>query len=256
MSWRIEQADPLALLRELPDRWAQTCITSPPRELPIPYVIAVLDEVRRVLRDDGTLWLALTRRGDTASRFEAALAETAWEQQAPAASASYRPAGGQLVLLAKQPGFLYEPSRALAASRATQSPVCPRHPIAQAPGERCRLCRQARRAWCVPPPGAAGLLSREAVEWCIVASTVPRACCACGTPWRRAQSEAFPDRPWRTMCRHTAGRGRCLVIDPFCSTGETGIAAVRRGRDFLGIETSPANAATARKQLAALGRAR
>ncbi len=31
MSWRIEHADPLAILRELPDTWAQTCVTSPPR---------------------------------------------------------------------------------------------------------------------------------------------------------------------------------------------------------------------------------
>lgn len=30
MSWRIETADALSLLRELPDDWAQTCVTSPP----------------------------------------------------------------------------------------------------------------------------------------------------------------------------------------------------------------------------------
>ncbi len=30
MSWRIEHADALSLLRELPDNWAQTCVTSPP----------------------------------------------------------------------------------------------------------------------------------------------------------------------------------------------------------------------------------
>jgi DNA modification methylase len=30
MSWRIEEADALNLLRELPDNWAQTCVTSPP----------------------------------------------------------------------------------------------------------------------------------------------------------------------------------------------------------------------------------
>jgi DNA modification methylase len=30
MSWRIEHADALKLLRELPDGWAQTCVTSPP----------------------------------------------------------------------------------------------------------------------------------------------------------------------------------------------------------------------------------
>ena len=31
MSWRIEEADALVLLRELPDGWAQTCVTRPPR---------------------------------------------------------------------------------------------------------------------------------------------------------------------------------------------------------------------------------
>jgi DNA modification methylase len=30
VSWRIEHSDALSLLRELPDDWAQTCITSPP----------------------------------------------------------------------------------------------------------------------------------------------------------------------------------------------------------------------------------
>ena len=30
MSWRIEHADALSLLQELPDEWAQTCVTSPP----------------------------------------------------------------------------------------------------------------------------------------------------------------------------------------------------------------------------------
>jgi DNA modification methylase len=42
------------------------------------------------------------------------------------------------------------------------------------------------------------------------------------------------------------------VIDPFCATGETGIAALRRGRDFLGIEPDPAHATTARERLARL----
>jgi len=31
MSFRIEQADPLTLLSELPDKLAQTCVTSPRR---------------------------------------------------------------------------------------------------------------------------------------------------------------------------------------------------------------------------------
>jgi DNA modification methylase len=138
MSWRIEHADALPLLRELPDDWAQTCVTSPPYwglrdyglwpstwgaapgcqhawgeiqrgrradllpadqtrstgrlgldarqkqaglqggrfcercdawqgclgleptpELYVEHLVTVLDEVRRVLRPDGTLWLNL-----------------------------------------------------------------------------------------------------------------------------------------------------------------------------------------------------
>ncbi|HKW11098.1 MAG TPA: site-specific DNA-methyltransferase [Gemmatimonadaceae bacterium] len=66
-----------ALLREMPDGCVQTCITSPPywglrdygnseqigiEPTPVAYVAALVDvfcEVRRVLRDDGTLWLNL-----------------------------------------------------------------------------------------------------------------------------------------------------------------------------------------------------
>mgnify|MGYP001570049176 CR=1 FL=1 len=69
--------DALARLRELPDACVQTCVTSPPyfglrdyghdgqiglEATPEEYVaslVAVFREVRRVLRDDGTLWCNL-----------------------------------------------------------------------------------------------------------------------------------------------------------------------------------------------------
>ena len=69
--------DALAVLRDVPDASVQTCITSPPywglrdygvagqlglESTPEEYVaalVAVFREVRRVLRDDGTLWLNL-----------------------------------------------------------------------------------------------------------------------------------------------------------------------------------------------------
>jgi len=69
--------DCLTVLRTLPDGFAHTCVTSPPywglrdyghdgqiglEETPDAYVermVAVFREVRRVLRDDGTLWLNL-----------------------------------------------------------------------------------------------------------------------------------------------------------------------------------------------------
>ena len=83
MTIRILEGDCLASLRTLPDGIAQTCVTSPPyyglrdyghagqiglEETPDAYVARLVDvfrEVRRVLRDDGTLWLNL---GDSYAR--------------------------------------------------------------------------------------------------------------------------------------------------------------------------------------------
>lgn len=83
MSARILVGDCLARMREIPDQTAQTCVTSPPyfglrdygvdgqiglEATPDEFVakmVEVFREVRRVLRDDGTLWLNL---GDSYSR--------------------------------------------------------------------------------------------------------------------------------------------------------------------------------------------
>lgn len=75
MSVRILEGDALTVLRTLPDQSVQCCITSPPYfglrdygvsgqlglektpQLYVDAMVAVFSEVRRVLRDDGTLWL-------------------------------------------------------------------------------------------------------------------------------------------------------------------------------------------------------
>jgi DNA modification methylase len=77
MSYKILQGDCIEQMRTLPDQSVQTCVTSPPyfglrdygkdgqiglEETPEAYVgkmVEVFREVRRVLRDDGTLWLNL-----------------------------------------------------------------------------------------------------------------------------------------------------------------------------------------------------
>lgn len=76
----ILHGDALAILRQLPDQCVQCCVTSPPywnlRDYGVPgqigleqtpqdfieKLVSVFGEVRRVLRDDGVLWLNL---GDT-----------------------------------------------------------------------------------------------------------------------------------------------------------------------------------------------
>lgn len=80
MTWKILQGDARERLAALPDASVQCCVTSPPyfglrdyghdgqiglEPTPAAYVsalVAVFDEVWRVLRDDGVLWLNL---GDT-----------------------------------------------------------------------------------------------------------------------------------------------------------------------------------------------
>lgn len=241
MSFRIEHTDPLTLLCELPERWAQTCVTTPRRDMLVADLIAVLDEVHRVLRDDGTLWLALTRGGNS-HEVTQALKDTRWLQPATVVPS-------ELLLLTKQPEFSFHPPRPAPARFGAQSLLCPRYPVAQRPGRRCQRCPVPRRGWCVPSPGAAGIPPREVIEWCILASTVPCACSVCGAPFKQP---ARCGERWRSTCTHRVGRGRCLVIDPFCGTGDTGIVAVRRGRQYLGADSNSANVAAARARLARL----
>jgi DNA modification methylase len=77
MNWRVLVGDVREKLAELPDGCVQTCVTSPPywalrdygvdgqigmEATPDEFVaqlVAVFREVKRVLRDDGTLWMNL-----------------------------------------------------------------------------------------------------------------------------------------------------------------------------------------------------
>ena len=222
MSYRVEQADPLTLLSELPSQWAQTFVTSPRRDEPVSYLLAVLDEVRRVLREDGTLWLALTRGGNS-HELTQALKDTLWlRPDAP------RSAPRQVVLLTKSERFLFNPRRGLGVTRSPQEPGRPRCPLATRAGRGRANRPLPRRAWCVPSPGAASVLPVEVIEWCVLASTAPYSCGACGAPWTRTTKKTRSGRHWRPTCPHHNDRGRCLVIDPFSTTPETGAVAVRR----------------------------
>jgi len=43
---------------------------------------------------------------------------------------------------------------------------------------------------------------------------------------------------WKPTCKHEAGVRPCLILDPFCGSGTTGLVAYRLGRDFVGIDAS------------------
>ncbi len=243
MSWRIEESDALTLLRELPSEWAQTCVTRPPLEVPVGELIAVLQETRRVLRADGTLWLALPRGGNSQDILES-LGDTAWERSEGASTPS------SVVLFTKQPEHLRNRRLLPVALFERRFRCAVPHRLSGAWGAR----HTPRRAFCVTASGHDWLLPHEVIDWCILTSTVPRACGVCGAPWQRVPFAAGREKEWRRGCVHLNGRGRSLVIDPYCGRGNTGLAAQRRGRDFLGIEQSPPLATLARTRLTLAGR--
>jgi hypothetical protein len=67
-------------------------------------------------------------------------------------------------------------------------------------------------------------------------------------PYRGPHFAAFPiDIP--TRCIKAGCKPGGMVLDPFCGTGTTGIAALALGRQFTGIELNPAFAALAAERL-------
>ena len=96
--WEIKQGDAIEVLKTIPDQSINTCITSPPywglrdygvevqiglEKTPEEYVskmVEVFREVKRVLRDDGTLWLNL---GDSYAG--------SWGNYAPTGQGGQRP---------------------------------------------------------------------------------------------------------------------------------------------------------------------
>ena len=211
MSWRIERSDAVSLLRELPDDWAQTCVTSPPRTASSAEVLVVLSDVRRVLRGDGTLWL-FSQPGELLE----ALVELGfhWQDSPRWAAPHSVSAGTRLLLLTKRPSFFCDAAldrpRLRRLRRAdVQSVACRAQPM---PCERELRVQLTRR--------------------CVLAGSSPIACGVCGAPYSRA----CPGAPRRATCVHNDRTGRCLVLDPFCRPGApTAAVAHDSGRSFLGI---------------------
>lgn len=60
-------------------------------------------------------------------------------------------------------------------------------------------------------------------------------------------------KPWRLMqwCFEVMElSGDCVVCDPYCGSGPVGVAAIKTGRRFIGIEIDPAYADIARRRIA------
>jgi len=113
------------------------------------------------------------------------------------------------------------------------------------------------------------------VEPCILAGTSAKgACPVCGSPWKRVveKTRTFESGSgksgnppngkngerlqgggetldirrgpcvqvkttgWRPTCEHDTEPIPCLVLDPFCGSGTTGMVAIKHGREFMGLD--------------------
>jgi len=134
---------------------------------------------------------------------------------------------------------------------------------------------QLPRASC-PAHGATFPLTL--VERPLLATCPERVCVRCGAPWTRqpgrtvvvgrrrtAQGAGLIRRyntHWRVArqlgaptrsCRCRAGVRPGIVLDPFFGTGTVGVVAAAHGRDWLGVEISPASVRLAEQRLAPTG---
>lgn len=239
MSWRIENTpNPLTVLGELPDGLAQTCIAWPASWMSVERVLAILGEVHRVLRPDGTLWFHQPASGEELALSE--LHHQGWRPQQPPLSSSpfNREDVWGMLLFSKQPTHYLDPLAATACAhgrRRSENAGSGGLPVL---GGRARR-RQRRGVNCAAERQRRTLLLRR----CILASTSPVACGVCGAPHRRIPNTTgrWFSQTRRPTCTHSDCTGRCLVLDPFYRPAiPTGTATRLTHRGFLAInDTSP-----------------
>lgn len=296
-------------LRKLPDGIAQVCCTSPPywnlrdysehgvrwddgwegqlgqepsSDLYIQHLISILEEVRRILRPDGTLWLNL---GDTyvQKRLEAipwrtamGLRDKGWILRS---EIIWNKTAGMPENVSDRPTSAFEPIFMLTKSeRYFYDAEAIRTPS----GANCR------NVWSFPPTFYKGQHSAvfppDLPRRCILVSSSDHGSCwTCGAPYERQlertskkteraghptrygdvgnqsfKGHGFPhiDPPtYRTLgwartcgCEDQSVRG-CLVLDPFAGSGTTLQEAYGLGRDYLGVEINPVTLPEIEKRL-------
>jgi DNA modification methylase len=272
---RVLVGDVRTRLAELPDGSVQTCVTSPPywglrdygqgdqiglEQTPEEYVAQMVDvfrQVRRVLADDGTLWLNL---GD-----------------------SYG-AGKQLI------GIPWRVALALQADGwvLRQDIIWNKpNPMPESVKDRCTKAHeyvflmskasrykydQAAIAEESLRPGAVGIIGgQKARREPPISESDPRYRGG-SEQWGRSvevgsrrnrrsvwttASRPFPGAHFAVMpealvepCILAGSSPDDLVLDPFAGSGTVGVVALRHGRDFIGVELNPEYAAIAEARIA------
>lgn len=279
VSWEIRQGDALERLAEMPDGLVQCCVTSPPyfglrdyghegqiglEPTPDEYVgrlVGVFREVRRVLRDDGTLWLNV---GDSyagswgaESSVTGSLKKTPgpkrkdligipwlWAKPNPMPeSVQDRPtrAHEQVFLLSKSARYFYDhaaireegvwkgQNRTDRGPRESAMPGAPAHVGLRKDKQRGHGRRHAgfNDRWDAMSRDEQSALGRnKRTVWTVATQ-----------PYAGAYLVTFPPTLIEPMVLAGSARDD-VVLDPFAGAGTTGVVSLRHGRSFIGIELS------------------
>ena len=268
----IRTGDCVEVMREMPDQSVHCCVTSPPyfglrdydvdgqiglEDTPDEFVarlVEVFREVRRVLRDDGTLWLNL---GDSyakdknrlmiPARVALALQANGWvlrdeivwhkPRTTPAPVKDRTVAAHEMIyLFAKRPRYYFdylaieEPAKYAGTTRQ-KSKVFRRltdsrmdtknsgHHFDESRIFTVRETRRKRSVWSVSP-----------------------------SPYKNAHFATFPPDLIEPCILAGCPEGG-TVLDPFFGAGTTGLVAQRNERGCVGIELNPAYVDIARERL-------
>ncbi|MDR1704969.1 MAG: site-specific DNA-methyltransferase, partial [Clostridiales bacterium] len=265
---RIIQGDALAVLRTLPDCSVHCCVTSPPYfglrdygvdgqiglerslEAYIARLCEVFRELRRVLRDDGTLWInigdsyAHSAKGLTGCKpkdligvpwaLAFALRADGWafrsdiiwhKTNAMPNSVTDRPGNTyeHLFLLAKSSRYhfdytaLMEPVRSSTEKRRNRG-LYPNKYTDGAPGQTSQSINRSFLVSASELPS----MRRGRDIWSVGTSN-----------YRGAFFAAFPEALVRPCIAAGCPEGG-VVLDPFFGSGTTGVAALSQGRRYLG----------------------
>jgi len=263
VEFTIHQGLATEILRTLPAQSVNCCITSPPyyglrdygvkgqiglEETPGEYVahlVEVFREVKRVLRDDGTLWVNI---GDThrnkyllmvPARLAIALQDDGWYLRNDVIWAKPNPmpesmpdrmtkSHEHVFFMAKAKRYYYH-AAAIAEPAVSYAPDLGRDETPGKPGKRHPKKVDVRgdsdrRHY----DSATKVMRNKRDVWTIT----PR-------PFKGAHFATFPPELPRTCMLAGCPEGG-TVLDPFSGAATTGIVAHQENRNFIGIELNPA----------------
>jgi site-specific DNA-methyltransferase (cytosine-N4-specific) len=256
----LVEGDSASVMAKLPDSIAQTCVTSPPYwslrdygitgqiglepaiDKYIAKLVQVFREVRRVLKEDGTLWLNI---GD--SYTSGGRAWRAPDKKNPVRAMSVRPATPDGL---KPKDLIGVPWRLAFALQADgwflRTEVIWNKPNCQPESVKDRPTRSHEYVFLFSksekyhyrPSAVRGRNNRNLrTVWDINTRAL-----------REAHVAAFPTDLADPCLRLSTSDGD-VVLDPFVGSGTTGVAAYELGRRFIGIELNPEYVKIAERRL-------